>query len=443
MQGARLVIGLVCLLLTGVPISAQDDSCPNIVQQALDIAGEVCAGTARNQACYGNVRLDAEGSGDDFRFEQIGDIARIANLRSLTTYPLDEKSGEWGIAVMKVQANLPDSLPGQNLTFILFGDATLENAVDPRLANGPVLSGFSKGSANLRSGPGTNFSIQGGLSQGEAVTLVSRNAAGDWLLVRLEEGTAWVSASLISSDADLGDLIVVEADTRFTAPMQAFRLRNGLADNRCDEAPVSGLVVQSPEGMKVQFQVNGVDVEMGSTALFRALPDAILRVVNLEGAVSVSHQGQTVTLQPGESLDVPEGSPAGLPALYGIGEAQALPLGLLPDIITIPPVILSIDTYDVTGNGIPNPFPIRFANGDGDAIVKINQTLIRATSGRWTSGDIEIDESHYANPYGGDLTYTFTCEVTRPITVTYEIRLVDAAGNSSLPYRYTVTCSPP
>lgn len=443
MQGARFAIVLLGLLLTSVPISAQQDTCPDIVQRALNIAGEACGGTARNQVCYGNLRLDAQGSGADFRFKQIGDRAGIANLRSLTTYPLDEKTGEWGIAVMKVQANLPDSLPGQNLTFILFGDATLENAVDPKLADAPVLSGRSRSSANLRSGPGTSFSIQGGLSQDEAVTLVGRNAAGDWLLVRREAGLAWVSASLIRSDSDFAELVVVGDDTRFTAPMQAFRLRNGLADNHCDEAPVSGLVVQSPEGAKVSFQVNGVDVQMGSTALFRALPDAILRVINLQGEVSVSHQGQTITLQPGQSLDVPEGSPAGPPALYGIGEAQSLPVSLLPDNITIPPVILSIDAHDVIGNGVHNPFPIHFANGDGDAIVKLNQKLIRATSGRWYTGEIEIDESHYANPYGGDLTYTFTCQVTRPITVTYEITLVDAAGNSSPPYRYTVTCSPP
>ena len=34
---------------------------------------------------------------------------------------------DWGIAVIKAQANLPDALPGQNVTFLLYGDTTLDN----------------------------------------------------------------------------------------------------------------------------------------------------------------------------------------------------------------------------------------------------------------------------------------------------------------------------
>ena len=34
---------------------------------------------------------------------------------------------DWGIAVLKAQANLPDALPGQNVTFLLFGDTTVDN----------------------------------------------------------------------------------------------------------------------------------------------------------------------------------------------------------------------------------------------------------------------------------------------------------------------------
>ena len=30
---------------------------------------------------------------------------------------------------MKLQANLPDSLPGQNVTFLMFGDVQIQNAV--------------------------------------------------------------------------------------------------------------------------------------------------------------------------------------------------------------------------------------------------------------------------------------------------------------------------
>jgi hypothetical protein len=41
---------------------------------------------------------------------------------------------EWGIAVLKAQANLPATLPGQNVTFLLFGDVTLDNPTSDMLA---------------------------------------------------------------------------------------------------------------------------------------------------------------------------------------------------------------------------------------------------------------------------------------------------------------------
>ena len=59
---------------------------------------------------------------------------------------------------------------------------------------------YQSGSVNLRSGPGTNYPPLTTLSQGEALTLLGRNRAGDWLNVRVDaQGIAgWVSA-----DSDL------------------------------------------------------------------------------------------------------------------------------------------------------------------------------------------------------------------------------------------------
>lgn len=439
----RILIGLSLVFLTSIHVFAQPDTCPDIVRQAIEVAGEVCKTTARNQACYGNLRLDAEVDVPDLQFAKAGDLADIANLRSLTTYPMDEEAGIWGVAVLKLQANLPDTLPGQNVTFILFGDAKVESEISPELTNAPTLSAASTGNVNLRDGPGTTFAIQGSLTPGETITIIGRNESGDWLLISRDTGLAWVSALLVTVDGELQELNVVEGHTRYNAPMQAFRLRNGLDDGGCAEAPASGLIIQSPLGMNVNFQINGVDVEMGSTALFRALSATVLRVICLEGRVTITYQGQTVTLTPGESLDIQEGTPPGQVALYILGEAQSLPIVLLPEAISIPPVILGMQTFDVVGDGGNNAFAITFANGDGDAIVKIKQTLISATAGNWFSGEFDINESFYVNPFGGELSYTFACQIDTTVTVTYELALVDAAGNTSPPYRYTVTCNPP
>lgn len=51
-------------------------------------------------------------------------------------------------------------------------------------------------SANLRSGPGTNFPVVGSAIAGQQLVVVGRNQAGDWYL--LEEGV-WIAAFLVSN----------------------------------------------------------------------------------------------------------------------------------------------------------------------------------------------------------------------------------------------------
>ena len=53
--------------------------------------------------------------------------------------------------------------------------------------------------ANLRSGPGTTFAIVGKATQGQAVTIADKNAAGDWY--QLDTGE-WIAAFLVTLDAE-------------------------------------------------------------------------------------------------------------------------------------------------------------------------------------------------------------------------------------------------
>ncbi|HRF98008.1 MAG TPA: hypothetical protein PLZ51_22535, partial [Aggregatilineales bacterium] len=119
------------LLLPSIVIAqALATTCPDIVNTAIQAADELCEGLERNSICYGNFKLDAtpQDGVDNFYFERVGDIAPVNDLARLEMSPMKEDAGEWGVAVMALQANLPNTLPGQNVTFILFGDVTLENA---------------------------------------------------------------------------------------------------------------------------------------------------------------------------------------------------------------------------------------------------------------------------------------------------------------------------
>ena len=208
MMKTRLLFLLALMIILPMTIRAaheidrtqtDDDMCPALVETALNAVDEFCADTGRNQACYGNFNLEAEAqpTAEDFTFSEIGDIVNVSDIASLHLAGMDEASGEWGVALLRLQTNLPDTLPGQNVTFILFGDVEVVNAVET-----------------------------GDVESGEAT------------------------------------------------PMQAFYLSTGLGDSQCSEAPDSGMIVQTPDGVgEVAFTVNEVDVQMGSTVLFQAVPD--------------------------------------------------------------------------------------------------------------------------------------------------------------------------
>ncbi|RMG89894.1 MAG: hypothetical protein D6712_00920, partial [Chloroflexi bacterium] len=133
-RGKAIVLLSLLFLLGGAATLAQneDDICPIIVQEALEATDAACQDTGRNEACYGNISIDAEPREDvaDFTFEQQGDKVAVTAIDALTLSPFDAETEAWGVALLRLQANLPDTLPGQNVTFLLFGDVELVNEGD-------------------------------------------------------------------------------------------------------------------------------------------------------------------------------------------------------------------------------------------------------------------------------------------------------------------------
>ena len=130
----RKILVVVCLLviMAGMTL-AQDEPCDVLVQEALTRTEAVCSETGRNQVCYGHLAIEAEAQPDveNFIFSQSGDIVDIQDLSSmqLSSMGLDEIE-TWGVALMRIQANIPDTLPGQNVTMLLFGNVNFEPNTD-------------------------------------------------------------------------------------------------------------------------------------------------------------------------------------------------------------------------------------------------------------------------------------------------------------------------
>ena len=130
-----IVLGL--LLLAAPTLSAQEDAeqCPAIVDEALTAAGDGCSNLGRNEVCYGNISVDANNvdGASITEFTNIGDVLDVSQISSITTAGLDLDTDTWGVALLSLQANIPDTIPGQNVLFVVFGEASLQAETDTDL----------------------------------------------------------------------------------------------------------------------------------------------------------------------------------------------------------------------------------------------------------------------------------------------------------------------
>ncbi|NWF68243.1 MAG: pre-peptidase C-terminal domain-containing protein [Chloroflexi bacterium] len=350
----RMTIFLFMLLAVGLsPLLAQND-CPDIVEQALAAVEDGCADTGNNQVCYGNVQLEATARPgvSEFTFDRTGDLANLVDLQSLVLSGMDEAAGTWGVALMRVRANIPDTLPGQNVTFLLFGDVVVENATAEQAILLPVQR--LDADVNVRSRPEPEARQIAALVRGQTLYADGRLADNSWLRVQnpvdnegnLIASVGWVSTPFVSLEGDINSLPVLDpSDTTIISgygPMQAFYFRSGVGDSPCAEAPDSGILVQTPEGIEqVNLRVNGMDVQLGSTAYFQADPGDEMILSTIEGSASVQAQGETQIVAAGTRVTVDlddEGrvdSPPSEPEPYDLDALGALPVDVLPRAIEI------------------------------------------------------------------------------------------------------------
>jgi hypothetical protein len=139
---------------------------------------------------------------------------------------------------------------------------------------------------------------------------------------------------ILYGDTQLTNEPATSADIR--APMQAFSLTTGIGEPACKEAPRDGLLIQAPAETTVHFQVNGIDVAVGSTALLQ-IKEETLGVNTFDGSVSVTSGGETQTAAPGQRVEAVPGQVPVEPVAYDIHDVTGAPVDLLPEPVDIPP----------------------------------------------------------------------------------------------------------
>lgn len=236
----------VLALTPGSPTAAQGSgACQTVAEAALAAVDTSCAGLGRDEACYGHTRVDAafRQPRDPADFDAPADRVPLADVQALATAPLDAASGTWGVAVMSLRANLPDTMPGQNVTFLLMGSAQIENAVAP---GDPAL------------GPMQAFYFTTGLDAPQCTE------APDALAVQSPQG-APVTLRINDLDMQIGSTVVL-----FLAQI--------------DGQPV--MVVVLLDG-HLQTNVNGAPVDLTTAA---GQPAAFAITLNAAGRVDVASQ---------------------------------------------------------------------------------------------------------------------------------------------------------
>ncbi len=307
------LIGVVAALtMPLLPFAAAQsetpESCPEIVQLALDNVDALCGMLGEGEACYGHVLVDATPhfGVEELNFSREGDIEELLRLRAIRLSPMDTLNGLWGVALMKMRAYMDYADP-EPVTFLLFGDIDIENKTERNATIEVTATAYS----NVRLRPNANTGVIGVLQPGETTWANGRSENNEWVRVSLPDTgrIGWTYVPNLRSDAPIDSLTVTAADGPYFGPMQAFFLRSGVNDSACPESPQSGLLIQTPEGVaEVTLLVNEVNIQLQATAYVQADPGGDMTIGVLSGSGWVEAGGVYQPIFAGSQVSIPLGA---------------------------------------------------------------------------------------------------------------------------------------
>ncbi len=329
----RRILILFFVIITSGSVLAQTVDCAVIAQKAIEATRKACVDLERNQACYGNPKVEIQPRPNvRLAFAKAGDVAPLSALQSISTTAFDVDSKSWGLALLNIRADLLDG----NLTALSFGQVSIENGSDA--SNDFVALEITvtepKG-ANLRAEPKADSPVVRGVYSGDRLQAIGRVADTSW--IRIADG--WISIDVIGKTADLSLLQVLDDGSEIAdiyAPMQTIKLHTELEDSPCKGAPDSGLLLQTPADISTKLVVSGAELNIMGTLLLQTTTDGKTVLSTLEGEVFYADGRRLKPAQRMEYGYQGDTIKYDAPSEYDFANARYLPLVLLPREFELP-----------------------------------------------------------------------------------------------------------
>lgn len=259
------------------------------VKSALINANDTCGALEWNTVCYvgqdeAALRVIYLEDGEPV-LREVAENATLENALALQVgVRPDGTTDPYSVAVLNLQANLPDANTDENLKLIVFGGAIVVNQAVTPPAPATLLMrtqpDVDSARVNMREFPFVDAFVNGAFAQGEVVRVVGRTPEGDWLRVQVPNApqrTGWVPRTFLLP-ADYDPVFITDENYNawralpisdpllpYFTGMQSIEIF--FSEDATDA--LNGVLIQTtPSNITVNLQINGALFEVGGGALF-------------------------------------------------------------------------------------------------------------------------------------------------------------------------------
>ncbi len=313
---AVVVLFLGLMLARPSNTSAQDSAtCERFTGSVVSEVGSQCAEILADEVCYGFGDVETITSAPSLPLTTPGQTTYLRDTQIVDTSPLDVTARTYGIAPLRVRANLPVGHPGRDLVMLPLGNVEIGNGVDASQAltlsqSERVAQVTTAGQTTLYRTPSALGQVAGVVGAGTVLLADAFDVTNQWLRVYYEydgdydtRSVAWLSRTAIRP---VNALTLPRIRTGAFTPMQRFFFKNGFAPTPCPGAPNGMLLLQVPQSLETEFFVNDADVLMTGAIALQLRQPATMELRVLDGlAVVCRGTPNEIIIPEGFSIDLP------------------------------------------------------------------------------------------------------------------------------------------